>query len=73
METAQDVPSLSAAYASFGWGNLSNEVIQMADDVKTRDDLVAGTTWAFLRPGWWILHVVAIVGVFWLGSILWQR
>jgi hypothetical protein len=26
-------------------------------------------TWSFLRPGWWVLHVVGIVGVFWLGSL----
>ena len=24
-------------------------------------------TWAFLRPGWWIVHVAAIVLIFWLG------
>lgn len=61
------------AYTMLSWGSLSIEVIGMADEVRTSDDPVAGTTWAFLRPGWWILHVVAIVGVFWLGSVLWQR
>ena len=44
----------------------------MVDGVESRD-LVAGTTWAFLRPGWWILHVVAIVGILWLGRVLWPR
>ncbi len=24
-------------------------------------------TWAFLRPGWWILHIAAIALIFWLG------
>lgn len=30
------------------------------------DDRHLGT-WAFLRPGWWIVHVAAIVLIFWLG------
>lgn len=24
-------------------------------------------TWAFLRPGWWILHIAGIALIFWLG------
>ena len=24
-------------------------------------------TWAFFRPGWWILHIAAIALIFWLG------
>ncbi len=51
---------------------LSPEVIVVADEIRSRDP-VANTTWAFLRPGWWILHVIAIVGVAWLGSMMWKR
>ena len=57
---------------SFDWGIPSVEVSYMVDEVESRD-LVAGTTWAFLRPGWWILHVVAIVGILWLGRVMWPR
>lgn len=32
-----------------------------------------GTTWEFLRPGWWISHVLAVVIVAWLGFIFWPR
>ena len=24
-------------------------------------------TWAFLRAGWWVLHIGAIALIFWLG------
>ncbi|MGM9524752.1 MAG: hypothetical protein ACI3U1_00630 [Peptococcaceae bacterium] len=24
-------------------------------------------TWAFLRPGWWIVHIAGIAFIFWLG------
>jgi hypothetical protein len=26
-------------------------------------------TWSFLKTGWWILHVIAIVGFFYLGYL----
>ncbi len=35
-------------------------------DQLNNDDRHLGT-WAFLRPGWWIVHVAAIVLIFWLG------
>ncbi|MDI6871720.1 MAG: hypothetical protein QME79_10280 [Bacillota bacterium] len=41
-------------------------------EVKDRN-LLNGTTWEFLQTGWWVLHIIAIVGVFWLGHLLWPR
>ncbi|MCL5676790.1 MAG: hypothetical protein M1602_02750 [Firmicutes bacterium] len=32
-----------------------------------------GTTWEFLQSGWWVWHVVAIVGTFYLGHLFWPR
>jgi|GEM_PF-4083468 len=31
-------------------------------------NLVDGTTWEFLGTGWWILHAVSIVGIFYFGA-----
>jgi len=28
-------------------------------------------TYAYLRTGWWVLHVVAIAAVFYLGHLFW--
>ena len=36
----------------------------MEDEVRDRLEL---GTWGFLRSGWWILHVVAIIVVAYLG------
>ncbi len=36
----------------------------MADDVREKLEL---GTWGFLRSGWWILHIVAIIVVAYLG------
>lgn len=30
-----------------------------------------GTTWEWLGAGWWVLHVVSIALVFYLGHLLW--
>jgi hypothetical protein len=35
----------------------------MEDDVRSEQHYELGT-WGFLRLGWWVLHVVAIVAVF---------
>jgi hypothetical protein len=31
-------------------------------------NLVDGTTWEFLGTGWWILHAISIVGIFYFGA-----
>lgn len=36
------------------------------DEVRTDNDYDLGT-FRFLKSGWWIWHVIAIVGVFYLG------
>ncbi len=35
---------------------------------KTIDSSDLGT-WQFLRPGWWFLHAVSIIGLFYLGFL----
>jgi len=30
--------------------------------------IVQGTTWQFLGTGWWILHVIGIIGLFYSGA-----
>ena len=35
-------------------------------DVDVRDRIELGT-WAFLRSGWWVLHIVAIIVVAYIG------
>jgi len=30
-------------------------------------NVLDGTTWEFLRGGWWVLHIIAILAVFYLG------
>jgi hypothetical protein len=42
------------------------------NEVQTRDGYDLGT-WAFLRTGWWILHIIAIVGLFYLGYLYGAR
>jgi len=32
---------------------------------------VDNTTWEFLKPGWWFIHVVAIVALLYLGKLFW--
>lgn len=36
----------------------------MEDDVREKLEL---GTWGFLRSGWWVLHIVAIIVVAYLG------
>jgi len=36
----------------------------MAEDVRDRIDL---GTWGFLRTGWWILHIIGILVVGYIG------
>lgn len=44
------------------------------DNVTTKKRNSAdGSSFEFLATGWWIWHVVAIVGVFYLGHLLWPR
>lgn len=31
-------------------------------------NIVDDTTWEFLGTGWWILHAIAIIGLFYLGA-----
>lgn len=33
--------------------------------------LVHGTSFEFLKIGWWVWHVVAIATIFYLGHVLW--
>lgn len=42
----------------------------MTSEVKNPVD---NTVWEFLRAGWWILHVAAIIGVAYLGRLYWPR
>lgn len=35
-------------------------------DIKTKDDYDLGT-FSFLKVGWWVLHLIAIAIVFYLG------
>lgn len=37
-------------------------------NVRHKDDYDLGT-FNFLQTGWWILHVIAIAGVFYLGYL----
>ena len=37
------------------------------NDINTRTGYDLGT-FNFLQAGWWIWHVIAIVGIFYLGS-----
>ncbi|MGI6453255.1 MAG: hypothetical protein ACOX0E_07330 [Syntrophomonadaceae bacterium] len=37
-------------------------------ELKTKDGYDIGT-WHFLKTGWWILHIIAIPGVFYLGWV----
>ncbi|HEX3010718.1 MAG TPA: hypothetical protein VHQ70_01610 [Syntrophomonadaceae bacterium] len=37
-------------------------------ELKTKDGYDIGT-WHFLKTGWWILHIIAIAGIFYLGYI----
>lgn len=39
------------------------------DSRTERRNVLDGSTWEFLRSGWWIVHVIALVGVFYLGMI----
>jgi nitrate reductase NapE component len=39
------------------------------DEVKAGGEDYELGTFEFLKTGWWILHVVAIVGVFYLGYL----
>ncbi len=34
---------------------------------------VNGTTWQFLGIGWWVLHIVSILIVAYLGFLFWPR
>lgn len=38
----------------------------MSEQISDRYDL---KTWGFLQTGWWILHILAIVLVFYLGYL----
>lgn len=40
----------------------------MEDNVRDEQHYELGT-WGFLRLGWWVLHVVGIVAVFYLGYL----
>ncbi|MGE5390738.1 MAG: hypothetical protein ACM3PE_06695 [Deltaproteobacteria bacterium] len=42
------------------------------NDIETREGYELGT-WAFLRTGWWILHLVAVALVFYLGYLYGAR
>jgi hypothetical protein len=39
------------------------------DEVKTRNNDMELGTFEFLKTGWWVLHVIAILGVFYLGYL----
>ncbi len=50
------------------------EVLDVADGGSrqaVKENPVDGTTWEFLKSGWWVLHIIAIGLVFWLGHVLW--
>ncbi|MEW6244764.1 MAG: hypothetical protein AB1497_11020 [Bacillota bacterium] len=36
-------------------------------------NIIRGTTWEFLRAGWWLLHIIAVVLVAYLGFLFWPR
>ncbi|ABZ83153.1 hypothetical protein HM1_0539 [Heliomicrobium modesticaldum Ice1] len=38
---------------------------------RKSDNVLNGTTWEFLKTGWWVWHVFAIALVFYLGHLLW--
>ncbi|MDP2859446.1 MAG: hypothetical protein Q8P50_15920 [Bacillota bacterium] len=42
----------------------------MADRTK---NVLDETTWEFLKTGWWISHILAIVIVAYLGFLFWPR
>ena len=39
-------------------------------DTATRNP-IDHTTWEFLKPGWWLVHIVAIIALLYLGSLFW--
>ncbi len=39
------------------------------DNVERRDEYQLGT-FSFLKTGWWVFHVIAIVAIFYLGYLL---
>lgn len=47
-------------------GRLTN--VDEHNEVKTRGDYELGT-FEFLKTGWWVWHVIAIVGIFYLGYL----
>lgn len=40
----------------------------MEDNIRDEQNYDLGT-WGFLKLGWWVLHVVALVAVFYLGYL----
>ena len=56
-------------FTSFGKNNFERGYVTMPEDVKDRTDL---GTWGFLRTGWWILHIVGIVVVAYLGYYIFK-
>jgi hypothetical protein len=40
----------------------------MSSDTKS-SNVLDGSTWEFLRGGWWIVHVIALIAVFYLGRM----
>jgi nitrogenase molybdenum-iron protein alpha/beta subunit len=49
--------------------NILRRFLQMEDrEIRTEEGYDLGT-FNFLKAGWWILHIIAIVGVFYLGYL----
>jgi hypothetical protein len=40
----------------------------LEDQIKQENRYELGT-WGFLQLGWWVLHIVAVVAVFYLGYL----
>lgn len=41
----------------------------MRHDIEEKHPVNLGS-WSFLQPGWWILHLVSVVFLFYLGYLL---
>jgi len=51
---------------------LEVKLMEEHHDIESKEGYELGT-WAFLRTGWWILHLVAIALIFYLGYLYGAR
>lgn len=40
-------------------------------DTATRNPIDHNYMGVFLKPGWWFVHIVAIIALLYLGSLFW--